>query len=99
MRNLIAKFSFVLSLLLVIACGNSDSIYEAEACERAIVVAKELVEANHNNVFEMERMILKAKAMQSEYLLNGDTIAAKAFDKSFKEYVQANDSLLAKQLF
>ena len=44
-------------------------------------------------------MILDAKAVQSEYLLMGDTVAAQAFDAAFREYLVMHDELLAKELF
>ena len=89
----------MLMVLLVSCVGESTSEYETEARERAVVAAKELIQSNHNNVFEMERMILKAKAVQSEYMLKGDTVAVRAFDESFREYVQAHDAKLASELF
>ena len=88
---------FAMLALFAIACGGSE--YVEEAKERAIVAAQALVNSNHDNVMEMERLILEAKAIQSEYLLRGDTVAAQAFDTSFQVYVTANDPQLAKEIF
>jgi hypothetical protein len=74
-------------------------VYEAEARERAVVMAKEVLKMSNRSTFEVERVILEAKVAQSEYLLKGDTVAAKAFDESFRAYVQTNDSIFAKELF
>lgn len=88
---------FAMLAVLAVACGGSEYIEEAR--ERAIVAAQALINSNHNDVMEMERLVLDAKAIQSEYILKGDTLAAKAFDTSFQNYVIANDSQLAKELF
>lgn len=86
-------------ILLPAACSNAKSEYEDAARERATVAAKALIATDHNDIFKMENMILEAKAVQSEYLLMGDTVAAEAFDIAFREYLSANDSLLAKEMF
>lgn len=86
-------------MIILAACGSSGSEYVEEAKERAVVAAQALVNSNHDNIMEMERLILDAKAIQSEYILKGDTVAAKAFDTSFQEYVTANDPQLAKEIF
>ena len=88
-------------LVLLVACGEKGvtSEYEAEARERAVVAAKELLECNRKNIMQLEEAILNVKAIQSEYLLKGDTIAWNAFDDSFRRYVQANDSVFAKLIF
>lgn len=86
-------------MIILAACGNSGSEYEEEARQRAIVAAQVLVASNHDDTIQMERIILDAKSIQSEYLLKGDTIAAQAFDNAFQEYVTANDSQLAKEIF
>lgn len=88
-------------LSLCVSCGENSksSEYEAEARERAVVAAIELLECNRKNVYELEKAILDVKAIQSEYLLKGDTVAWNAFDDSFRRYVQAKDSVFAKILF
>ncbi len=75
------------------------SEYEQEARERAIIAAQSLIATDHENIMKMEAEILNAKAVQSEYLLLGDTLAAQAFDKAFRDYVAANDSVLAQEIF
>lgn len=86
-------------MIILAACGSSGSEYEEEARQRAIVAAQVLVASNHDDTIQMERIILDAKSIQSEYLLKGDTIAAQAFDNAFQEYVTANDPQLAKEIF
>ena len=83
--------------VLAVACGGSEYIEEAR--ERAIVAAQALVNSNHDDIMEMERLILDAKSIQSEYILKGDTLAAREFDTCFQNYLTANDSQLAKEIF
>lgn len=87
--------------LTAIACGSggSKSIYEQEARERAVLAAQALIATDHGNIMKMEEMVLDAKAVQSEYILMGDTIASRVFDEAFREYVTANDAELAKEIF
>lgn len=99
MRELLFKGMLVMALCYGVACSDNKSEYEYEARERAVEAAKELIRSNRHDVNEMERIILKAKAVQSEYLLRGDTVAAQAFDASYKEYMQINAPALAQELF
>ncbi len=89
----------VLLLLLLVSACKSNPDYREVAGERAVAAAKALVATDHNNPIKMEQMILDAKAVQSEYLLMGDTVAAQAFDAAFREYLVMHDELLAKELF
>lgn len=97
MKKGIILYVFVISLLC--SCGGVKSKYEQEARVRAVVAAQALIETDHKDMIKMEEMILDAKAVQSEYLLMGDTVAAQSFDIAFREYLVVNDSLLAKEIF
>lgn len=92
--------SFGIAVILT-ACGNNEkkSLLEDEARARAVTAAKALIATDHSDNFLMEGMILDAKAIQSEYIIKGDTLAADAFDNAFREYITTNDSVLAKELF
>lgn len=96
MKTKFLLYTFVFALLC--SCG-AKSEYEQEARERAVVAAKALIETERDNIMKLEEKILSAKAVCSEYLLMGDTIASRAFDEAFKEYVLANDSVLAQEIF
>ena len=86
------------ALLVMVACGSSSS-YEETARVRAVEAAKKVIATPHDNMNKMERILLEAKAVQSEYIMIGDTIAANAFDVAFREYIVANDQELANELF
>lgn len=89
----------ILLTSVMMACSHEKSEYVAEAGERALVAARALVSANHDDTMQLESLILEAKAIESEYLLKGDTLAARAFESSFQEYVTANDPQLAQVIF
>lgn len=99
LRAILSKVALVLILCYSVACSDNRSEYEYEARERAVEAAKELIRSNRQDMSEMERVILKAKAVQSEYMLKGDTVAAQAFEASYKEYMQTNAPALAQELF
>lgn len=89
---------FIAALLMMAACGNSSG-YEEVARVQGIEAAKTIMAVPHDNMGKMERALLEIKAMQSEYMLKGYTLAVKAFDEAFKEYIIANDKELAEELF
>ena len=82
----------------MVSCKAKVS-YEEVARERAVATAQALIAIDHNNTIKLEQKILEAKSIQSEFLMQGDTIAAQAFDSAFREYVMMNDEFLAKELF
>lgn len=95
-RNILLLMFLALALY---ACKQGHSIYEEDAKMRAMKAAQALIESDHNDTIQMERMILDAKAIQSEYVLAGDSLAAQAFDAAFKEYMQTHDAPLAQEIF
>ena len=88
-------------LLIMGSCAEVGSEYDEEARVRGIMWAKTLIEKSKNlkQGDMLETTVLDAKVVQSEYLLMGDTLAAKAFGESYKAYIEVNDSILAKEMF
>ena len=89
---------YTIAFASICSCGVKSE-YEQEARTRAITAAQALLSIDYDNTMKVERLILDAKAIQSEYLLLGDTVAVQAFDTAFREYVSANDSVLAQEIF
>lgn len=90
------------ALLLVVffgSCNSNKKEILQEARNRGMKAAQALVITDHDNIIKLESAILEAKACQSEYLLMGDTLAAREFDNAFREYVKVHDEILAKELF
>ena len=87
-----------------LACSSgctscSSSAKAQEARERAIAAARELIASDHSDTMALQHKILDAKAIQSEYAIAGDSIAAKAFDEAFREHIRQNDESLAIAIF
>lgn len=90
----------LLALAALGACTHSK--YKSEAHDRAISAATQLLALDtvaEPDTTALERAILQAKAIQGEYLLLGDTIAANEFDKTFRSTVTEADTALARLLF
>lgn len=88
-----------------VSCGNSQkprvSPLDSEARQRGEEAAVWIIDTFHNEKsrLKLEGAILRVKAMQSEYILMGDTLAAEAFDESFVSYIRQNNDSIANLLF
>ncbi len=85
---------------MMVACGNKDDVRQFdEVVERAETAAAKVVEADSAGLMELQDCILRAKAVQSEYVLLGDTVAADTFDACFRRYVTELNPQLAEEMF
>ncbi|MGN1245149.1 MAG: hypothetical protein ACI4UN_00810 [Muribaculaceae bacterium] len=75
--------------------GSATSTRAPEARSRAVEAAAKLIATSHTDTMAMQHAILDAKAIQSEYILAGDTAAVHAFDKAFSEKLLNDDPQLA----
>lgn len=94
-------FSITLLLagvLLLASCGKTSPNSD-EAKARASQAAKELMAVEPTDTFAMQRCILNAVAVRSEYLIKGDSIAAYDFDCAFQEAIVKQAPSLAASLF
>lgn len=85
----------------LMACGGGSSAGSTRAEEarlRAAEAARKLIATDHSDTMAMQHSILDAKAIQSEYLVAGDTIAVRAFDKAFRETLLTDDPDLASSV-
>ncbi len=101
MRHLLYIPAFLAAAVIVTGCGGSSatSTRAAEARTRAIEAAAKLIATSHTDTMAMQHAILDAKAVQSEYLMAGDTAAVRAFDEAFKEKIGNDDPDLASAVF
>jgi len=106
--KLFITISLILSTLLVGSCKSEKdetaskpkvSKLKGKAIEVATDAAKRLVETDHTDTIAMQNAVLDAKARQAEFQLADDSIAIATFNKTFKQYLQENDSALAKEIF
>ncbi len=95
---------YIIGILLVAGLygchGNKQtSPLSAEAQRRGVEAAKTVLTSNLSDEMELQFHILDAKAVQSEYILMGDTIAAGDFDEAFRKYITTNNKALSEELF
>ena len=84
----------------MVACGNKDEVRQfGDVKERAETAAAKVVAADSAGLMELQDCILRAKAVQSEYVLLGDTAAADTFDACFRRYVTERNPQLAEEMF
>ncbi len=95
---------YTLPLAIVIAaaaCSQPESVSPRidEARNRAIAAADSVAAADSIGLMALQNSILAAKAVQSEYLLTGDTAAADTFDATFRRQMAVRNSQLAEEMF
>ena len=61
--------------------------------------ADSVVAADSTGLMALQKSILAAKAVQSEYLLTGDTAAADTFDTTFRRQIAMRNERLAEEMF
>ncbi len=84
----------------MMACSGVQERQFDEVRQRAGAAAAEVVAADScDNMMQLQDCILAAKAVQSEYLLLGDTAAADTFDVVFRHCVERSNGSLASELF
>ena len=102
MRHLLYLPALLAAATLVSGCGGGSSATSTRAAEartRAIEAAAKLIATSHTDTMAMQHAILDAKAVQSEYILAGDTAAVRAFDEAFREKIGNDDPDLASAVF
>lgn len=102
MRHLLYLPALLAAAALMSGCGGGSSATSTRAAEartRAIEAAARLIATSQTDTMAMQHAILDAKAMQSEYILAGDTAAVRAFDEAFREKIGNEDPDLASAVF
>lgn len=82
-----------------VSCSRPWSPHTDEARQRAEQYAAKLIAVDRTDTLAMEHCIIEAKAAQGEYDLMGDSIAVRAFDEAFEDYLQKHDQKLAQLIF
>ena len=90
MRHLLYIPALLAATVIVTGCGGGSSATSTRAAE----ARTRAIEA-----MAMQHAILDAKAVQSEYILAGDTAAVRAFDEAFREKIGNDDPDLASAVF
>ena len=93
-------------IIAVVAMAGASSCEQSkknEAARERALQAVEMVLAVDTvqpvDSFALENVILVAKAVESEYLINGEEETAEAFREAFEETLSERNPELAAQLF
>ena len=88
MKKNYSKLLLMAITLAATACSQpQDTTRIDEARNRATAAADSVVAADSTGLMALQKSILAAKAVQSEYLLTGDTAAADTFDTTFRRQI------------
>lgn len=82
-----------------VACGKKHSPNSVKAQAQAVDAVARLVAVDSTDTMAMQSELLKAEAMRSQYVLNGDSLAAQDFDETFRETLIQKSPRLAKILY
>jgi len=91
--------TMVVAALVLCSCAEKKSPLDAQARDRGTRAAAALIAVDHTDTLALQRAILDAKAVQSEYVFKRDSLAVKAFDEAFMVYLQQYDEPLYKAIF
>lgn len=99
MEKIFGKMAVLVLLALLTCCGGNDtSPLSQQARKRGVNAAKELAAIEATDTFAIQKALVEAASLRSQYLLKDDSIAAKDFDAAFLEYLQRHKPQLAKTL-
>ena len=100
MKKNYSKLLLMAITLAATACSQpQDTTRIDEARNRATAAADSVVAADSTRLMALQKSILAAKAVQSEYLLTGDTAAADTFDTTFRRQIAMRNERLAEEMF
>lgn len=86
-------------LLCLAACGSNADDTSTLLKHQAQTAAQEVIKAAPNGEWELEKALLEAKAIQSQYAIAGDDAAAAEFDNIFRQYIKEHNDTLANRIF
>lgn len=101
---MISKPTFFICICLALsACTSKEQRQANHKAEQEARNAAETVLALDSvapiDSFALERAILDAKALQSQYIISGNQEASDVFDKTFREIVTSRRPDLAQEIF
>ena len=93
----------IIALIVIVGASSCEQSKKNEAARERALQAVEMVLAVDTvqpvDSFALENVILVAKAVESEYLINGEEETAEAFREAFEETLSERNPELAAQLF
>jgi len=97
MKRYIIMLALVAGLLY--GCAEKKSPLDAEARDSGMKSAAALIAVDHSDTLALQAAIIDAKAKQSVYVFQRDSLAVRAFDEAFREYLQEHDKALYQAIF
>lgn len=99
MRHLFYILVALAMMCGAVACGKKHSPNSVKAQVQAVDAVARLVAVDSTDTMAMQSELLKAEAMRSQFLLDGDSVAAQDFDETFRETLIQKSPRMAKTLF
>ena len=93
-------YALIVITLIFVLSGCSCKSKERElARQKGIEAATNLINTGKDNQMALQNSILEDKAIQSEYIISGDTVTATEFENAYMEHIKAHDPILAEEMF
>ena len=96
-------YYIIIAVVAMVGASSCEQSKKNEAARERALQAVEMVLAVDTvqpvDSFALENVILVAKAVESEYLINGEEETAEAFREAFEETLSERNPELAAQLF
>ena len=96
-------YYIIIAVVAMVGASSCEQSKKNEAARERALQAVEMVLAVDTvqpvDSFALEHVILVAKAVESEYLINGEEETAEAFREAFEEALSERNPELAAQLF
>lgn len=97
----ICYMGFVLCVLAVASCGGAhdEASPDSEAGRLGAQAAAVVVATDHADTMALQQAILEAKAIQSQWVMKGDSTAVRDFEEGFAQHLMTNDTSLYHAIF
>ena len=96
-------YYIIIAVVAMVGASSCEQSKKNEAARERALQAVEMVLAVDTvqpvDSFALENVILVAKAVESEYLINGEEETAEAFREAFEDALSERNPELAAQLF
>ena len=99
MRHLLYILVAMAVMCGAVACGKKHSPNSVKAQVQVVDAVARLVAVDSTDTMAMQSELLKAEAIRSQFLLDGDSVAAQDFDETFRETLIQKSPRMAKTLF
>lgn len=99
MKHLVYVMAALMALCSATGCGKKQSENSVKAQVQAVDAVKRIAAIDSTDTMALQSELLKAEALRSQYVVDGDSIAAADFDDTFRETLIQKAPKLAKLLY